>query len=161
MKANNTSLLGQDYGFIVGWQTKTMGMEIFARQNSLENDITHDDTSRTITHKQSYYGINANIYLGSPFYLRFGYLKAKIDQDVEGGATLNTNTKNEIFNQYDLQEDKESEGILYGIGASFFDKSKIGFVINFDRINIRTKDTKMFLLHLGVRISWGRSRRRR
>lgn len=148
--SNNVYPTGAGYGAGIGFRKNFYEFEAMINKLNLAGDIDHDGESNTIKHDQTSLMLAFNFYFNKVFYARLGYGFHKIDQTLE--KDISEASMDGAKKAYDLQENKVTDGILYGAGFVIFDGRKVSLFTQFENMNMSSINGNAWNLSLGLKI---------
>lgn len=151
--SNNVYPSGTGYGAGVGYRKRFYEFEGSFQKFNLSGDINHDDKSNSILHSQISFIMAFNFYFTDRFYGRFGYGFHKIDQTLD--KEISDASTEGARKAYNLQEDKMTDGILYGAGFVLYNGRKISIYTQIENMHMSSISASAWSASLGFKFYTG------
>lgn len=148
--SNNVYPVGPTMGAGVGLRKNFYEFEGSFQKFNLAGEIDHDGKSNTLKHAQTSLIFAFNFYFNKRFYARFGYGFHKVDQTLD--KEVSDASMEGARKAYDLQEDKITDGILYGAGFVLYDGNKMSIYTQFENMHMSSISASAWNVALGLKL---------
>lgn len=148
--ANNVYPTGTTLGGGIGFRKNFYEFEGSFQKFSLAGEIDHDGKSNTMTHSQASLLLAFNFYFNKRFYARFGYGFHKVDQTLD--KKVSEASMEGARKAYDLQEDKVTDGVLYGAGYVIYDGKRLSIYTQFENMHMSSINATAWNAGLGFKV---------